>query len=163
MGSCHQVVCLLLATALCRANVIVSPKESRCFEGFFQIGESCFQDVVHRRLSWNAARRECQAIGGDLASPLNVLVLQDELQRRHGPEMTFWVGASDVAEEGVWRWVTGRPVDSDIWAFDQPNNCCGGEDCALIGTSWHPPLNDNRCTNPRNFVCEVRAIPPEFN
>jgi hypothetical protein len=57
-----------------------------------------------------------------------------------------WIGANDVAAEGVWRWVTGPEAGTQFWnggiggteltfAFwntNEPNNCCGGEDYAHI-------------------------------
>jgi hypothetical protein len=33
-----------------------------------------------------------------------------------------WLGASDEAEEGVWRWVTGEPLTYTNWGPDEPSD-----------------------------------------
>ncbi len=49
---------------------------------------------------------------------------------------TAWIGASDAAVEGVWRWMNG-PENGQVlaytnWAGGEPNNCCGGENETVI-------------------------------
>jgi hypothetical protein len=43
----------------------------------------------------------------------------------------MWIGFTDTATEGYWRWVTGEPVTFTAWKSGEPNNS-GGEDYAVI-------------------------------
>lgn len=55
--------------------------------------------------------------------------------------VTAWLGGSDRAEEGVWRWMAGPEAGTvfyivgagvqpgfSYWAPGEPNDCCSGED-----------------------------------
>ncbi|VDI50363.1 Hypothetical predicted protein [Mytilus galloprovincialis] len=69
-----------------------------------------------------------------------------------------WAGASDLAEEGNWLWVTGKPVGVFTnWRGPGPNNAHHGshtEDCMdLSGGGW----NDNDCASHFSFVCEIET------
>lgn len=83
-------------------------------------------------------------------------------------QATGWIGASDSAVEGEWRWETGpeagtqfwsgnfsgNPVGGQYnkWAEEEPNNSGGGEDCAQF---WNEgDWNDLVCSTPRPFVVE---------
>jgi hypothetical protein len=56
---------------------------------------------------------------------------------------TAWIGASDAAVEGVWRWVTGPESGSSLsysnWASGEPNNSGGNEDYCHMMTWTTPP------------------------
>ncbi|XP_058828183.1 C-type lectin 37Da-like [Topomyia yanbarensis] len=66
----------------------------------------------------------------------------------------FWLGASDLAEEGTYTWVSsGRLVTFTNWAAHEPNNVNNTEHCVeiihntYINQIWQ--WNDNEC---RSFV-----------
>jgi hypothetical protein len=92
----------------------------------------------------------------------------------------LWLGASDSADEGTWRWEdgdqfwddtvslgAGAPVDglysnwrgSSLLAAPEPNNTGGGfpgavgEDCGMMRSdgTW----NDGSCTATAGYVCEA--------
>ncbi|MCX9025581.1 MAG: PGF-pre-PGF domain-containing protein [Candidatus Methanoperedens sp.] len=55
-----------------------------------------------------------------------------------------WIGASDSADEGQWRWMSGPEIGTQLsytnWESGEPNNCCGGEDFAyMYSGSGHTP------------------------
>ena len=75
---------------------------------------------------------------------------------QRSPEVDFpwngpaaFIGASDAAQEGVWRWVTGPETGTNFWngaangsavtgqyanwATGEPNNSGGSENYAVIG------------------------------
>jgi hypothetical protein len=125
-----------------------------------------------RTLSWDAARRACQArgTGWDLVS-----VRSATDSAFLGDTLTFeaWLGASDAANEGSWVWVvdnqpfwvgsgaTGNAVGGAYvnWNSDEPNGL--RPDCArLLPRSFgsvnpDAPWADLGCDSLRGAVCEL--------
>ena len=63
---------------------------------------------------------------------------------------------SDVAQEGLWRWIDDTLVEEGYtnWNMGEPNNFEFGEDCGEIhffSGGW----NDQICADLRGFVCEA--------
>ena len=72
-----------------------------------------------------------------------------------GPDIEFWLGATDEDMEGEWHWVTGEPFDEYTnWGPTEPN---GGTDenhaHVLDGGDWA----DTPGTDSMRFVVEVPA------
>jgi hypothetical protein len=85
-----------------------------------------------------------------------------------------WMGASDSASEGVWRWVTGPESGTQFWSglsggstvggnyanwgTGEPNDS-GGEDCAQFLTGGSGKWNDLPCStyNLPGYVVEYGA------
>jgi hypothetical protein len=72
----------------------------------------------------------------------------------------LWIGSSDLAEEGVWRWPDGELVLSVAGGVDPPGyhafpepepNRGRGSNCGMMyeSASWH----DQPCDYERSFVC----------
>lgn len=97
-------------------------------------------------LTWVAAQAAAVAAGGHLAT----ITSETEYQRIRGLAGSdpIWLGGTDVAQEGVWRWVEGGKfyIDDDAaggaavrgavnyWQThdgwnDEPNNSDGVEHC----------------------------------
>ena len=80
--------------------------------------------------SWEGARAVCQAEGGDLAS------IHTEAENAVAYELSagqsVWLGLTDAAEEGVWTWSDGSPLDYTPSAGEgfRYDNHGGDEDCA---------------------------------
>jgi len=85
-------------------------------------------------MTWTDARQACINMGGHLVTIANAA------------ENTFvfntwpsgWIGFTDEAVEGQWRWVTGEPVTYTNWNFGEPNNS-NNEDYAqfVTGGRWN--------------------------
>merc|ERR1711998_410795 len=119
-------------------------------------------------MTWFQAKRACENIGGYLAT----FTSEDEMTfvwGQFGSKFAAnantwkgpWIGYSDAVEEGKWQWITGEVavVGQDSvysnWYEGEPDNCCGGEDCAHIsGGRWGNKWNDNKCHFNLPYICE---------
>jgi hypothetical protein len=119
--------------------------------------------------NWGSAQKVCTEEDSHLA----IIDSQDEntfltnTGRSIQPGGSWWIGASDMLDEGKWTWVdgtqfweghrcTGGPVLGRYhsWPPTDPNNhgADDGEDCGQLyddGT-W----NDNKCITSLSFICE---------
>ncbi|XP_061165818.1 perlucin-like [Saccostrea echinata] len=144
-------------------SVIISYVVADCPNGFTRHDESCY--VINRVLAtWAQASIYCHAIQAELVSIESQVednflrgYLQNQGSKYDHPR--FWVGGSDLLQEGEWTWTkTGSVIGSQgfsHWAPGQPNN--GGhldEHCMELeaGTNWL--WNDDECENRKNFICE---------
>lgn len=130
-------------------------------------------------LSWRDAQRACEAIGGHLAT----VTSEEENQfvfSNFGNDHVCWLGATDEAEQGKWRWVTDEPFEYRNWAPNEPSNKGGIEHYALTGIAqvasiqgssfshygFGPQWNDHSLEGQYNGVmvafplCEWDATPP---
>jgi len=102
-------------------------------------------------MTWNDAKAYCESVGGYLAT-VTSQEEQDWIWSNLEP-LDCYFGASDIEEEGVWKWVTGEPWDYTNWAPGQPDNNFDGEHVIHWLTSdglW----NDISGSHARIFVCE---------
>lgn len=83
--------------------------------------------LYKKLMTWNDARDWCKNQGGNL-----VTITSSGEQAAVESLMTkasnwIWLGATDEASEGTWRWVTGESFSYSKWAGGQPDNT-GNED-----------------------------------
>ena len=66
----------------------------------------------------------------------------------------MWLGATDEASEGEWKWVTGQPFSYNRWRGGEPSggsehylekSCCG------VNEGWNDLTNDNN----RRYLLEI--------
>ena len=74
-------------------------------------------------------------------------------------ESNYWIGLSDFAHEGTWRWQESHQEPSYTnWATGQPSNGVvnGDEDCASKGCSITPNCkwNDAPCDS-TDALCQM--------
>jgi hypothetical protein len=71
-----------------------------------------------------------------------------------------WIGGSDYASEGTFRWVDGPEAGSAVqlysgyWSSGEPNNN-GNEDCMLINSNGY--FNDESCSKTQGYVVEYEG------
>jgi cysteine-rich repeat protein len=98
--------------------------------------------------SWASARSLCVDDGAELAA-----ITSPEEQALVEPLATVeaFLGATDIAVEGTFEWVTGEAWSFTNWANGEPNDEYG-EDCLLILPTglW----NDGNCSSNRPGLCE---------
>jgi hypothetical protein len=67
----------------------------------------------------------------------------------------MWIGASDEATEGAWKWLDETRLDlSTYWANGEPN---GGtrENCAMTNWPSTGKWNDAHCAHEYIFLCQM--------
>jgi hypothetical protein len=93
--------------------------------------------------------------------------LFDNANTEPGRDSLVWIGATDQAVEGEWRWTdgalfwlgnqTGMAQNGlfTAWYFREPNNVSMAEHCASLDTTGSTPeWYDTRCELTQPFVCE---------
>merc|ERR1712123_538622 len=117
---------LLLAIGLhCSAN--------NCPPGWtdgLAYGMGCLLFNFNETRTWNEAQEFCFAVDNtflvEVFSELQQEYLEEkayEIEGMTGEGRHWWIGATDIASEGVWFWPhSHRLVDLTPWALGQPNN-----------------------------------------
>lgn len=100
-------------------------------------------------MPWDKAKLYCEEIGGHLVTTSSKTELEavQELVSK-GQYSVYWIGYSDIENEGNFVAVNGENVTYINWAEGEPNNYEGDEDCAVL-------KNDALCE--RNDVCNMYA------
>lgn len=106
---------------------------------------------------WGTARSICTAAGGHLAT-LGSLG-EDDFVWRLGGKFNCWMGMSDVALPGGWRWENGEATGYTNWYPGEPNNFIGqGEHW---GAYWYGFGWNDTPDAMRPWVCEFdNGAPP---
>ena len=126
-------------------------------------------EIVWGHISWTDARAAAEgATHHGMTGYLTTITSAAEqrfLNSLNWFDADLWIGASDAATEGEWRWVGGPEagdlVDGAFWARGEPNDYGRGEDYAAgwwSGNAW----NDlpNRFGSVRGYVVEYSADMP---
>ena len=86
----------------------------------------------HARFTWEEARARAFREGGHL------ITIADQAENdvaaaaaKYGVS-SYWLGLSDVEQEGSWQWVTGEPFSYENWAPGEPNNSADKEHYGMI-------------------------------
>ncbi|XP_028293329.1 CD209 antigen-like protein E [Gouania willdenowi] len=134
-----------------------------CPPGWIMMNAVCFyfpSQIVGDR-NWAQAREFCQLQGGDLT----ILDSKDKqnatvtyLRRTQNLSKTlkgFWIGLTDSAKEGTWKWVNGNFLGDGYWNDGEPNNA-NNEDCVSVYArqNFFKAWNDERCTSSLKWICE---------
>ncbi|MCX8494579.1 MAG: lectin-like protein, partial [Akkermansiaceae bacterium] len=102
----------------------------------YELGIGRFS-VISGTRTWAQAKAHAETQGGTLATFANQdewnLAMQsigsDALQDVGG----LWIGATDEAVEGTWRWITGEPFVFTRWETGQPDNGSNSDYAAVAG------------------------------
>lgn len=121
-------------------------------------------------ITWTSARAAALALGGgwDLAtltSATEELFVGSLLTVTWPDRSHVWIGGSDAASEGDWRWVTGEREAYTHWWPGEPNNNGGVEDYLALDLrqglwAWND-VSDNIDGRgwARGYVIERASVP----
>ena len=127
-----------------------------CPGGWDKFGCKCYR-YSSERGSWNKSRELCVSLGADLV----VVDSKDEMDFFSSYSWNNWLGATDEASEGMWRWVDGTvlSVDNPSWWSRRPgdgkdNNCLRRDRGQQPNNKW----TDESCEDNRYGLCEYNLM-----
>jgi uncharacterized repeat protein (TIGR02543 family) len=102
----------------------------------YELGLERFTIVMGSR-TWAQAKAHAESQGGMLAT----FASQEEwdiAMRSIGEDALLdlgglWIGATDEATEGTWKWITGESLAFDLWETGQPDNFNNSDYAAVAG------------------------------
>jgi len=102
----------------------------------YELGVGRYEVVLGSR-TWAQAKVDAETKGGTLAT-LQSLEEWNQAQRVMGPDALLdvnglWIGATDSAVEGSWKWLNGDAVSWSNWAGGQPDNLNDSDFAAIAG------------------------------
>ncbi|XP_065432200.1 CD209 antigen-like protein C isoform X9 [Chrysemys picta bellii] len=122
-----------------------------CPPGWQRFEKSCYFFSTSAK-SWQDAKQFCTNEGSGL-----VIVNTEEEQTFLSNHIThphvYWLGLSDSAKEGEWRWLDGSPLSVRFWGPGEPNDVGQqGEDCGSL--RFDGKWNDAICSVTEHWICE---------
>uniref|UniRef100_A0A8D8UV33 Cubilin n=1 Tax=Cacopsylla melanoneura TaxID=428564 RepID=A0A8D8UV33_9HEMI len=158
-----------------------------CNLGSIAVRQFCLQLVDSIKLSWPEAESECVKRAGHLAS-IRSAYTQSMIDKMllssvyYADDNAYWVGATDYAHEGDYRWTDALSFSYSNWFpgwpqygnyNKQPNDDgLSRQDCVELRRTYHLPpsvsqavasprttptymWNDRDCTTKNFFICET--------
>ncbi|XP_049328355.1 CD209 antigen-like protein B [Astyanax mexicanus] len=133
--------------------------EAVCPSGWLKFMCSCYY-VSPSANTWDWGRHDCRKRGADLV----IIKSREEQIFVSGLGKTLWIGLTDKAQEGSWKWVDDTLLGSGYWNHGEPNNInyiYADEDCVQINPLISPfntqsNWNDVRCSESLSWICEKR-------
>lgn len=113
--------------------------------------------------SWDDAQAKAAAEGAHLVA-INDAAEQEWLRRVFGTA-PYWIGLTDAAKEGEWKWTSGEPVTYTHWATHKLTTAnSGDEDYVFMGLSpdarWHKVGPQSlEWQMPRTAIIEKEGLP----
>ncbi|XP_029595846.1 CD209 antigen-like protein B isoform X2 [Salmo trutta] len=115
----------------------------------------------HLWRTWQGSRQHCKNNNADLVdigSQEEQEFILNNTQAYYDEDHGYWIGLTDIAEDGQWLWVDGRNqnLTDGFWKI-QP---VWGRDCALTNPNNAPLANWNAasCGQRNRWICESKAL-----
>ncbi|XP_047435900.1 ladderlectin-like [Mugil cephalus] len=148
------IVCVVMTLTGADAKGHLIKRSIHCC-GWSEYNGRCFI-FIPSSMTWTSAEKNCQSLGGNLASVRDVFEYQ-AIQKltsngtSHYPDT--WIGGSDGEEDGVWLWSDGTPFHYSNWYPGEPNNLSGPQNCLIMNFGASKGWDDEKCTVRRSSVC----------
>ena len=133
-----------------------------------------FQLITGPFITWTDAKADAESRGGHLATITSEQEWQqftNQISAAWTKNEPIWMGASDVEQEGVWKWVTEEAWSYTRWGTGEPSGSGvnGKEDYLSLSKDW--TWNDSALAIqfPIGYALEyepegtlVKAVSPSF-
>ena len=128
-----------------------------CPVGWDSFGCKCYFPSL-TWLPWNQSRGVCVSRGADLV----VVDSEEEMDFISSYNSYFWLGATDEAGEGTWRWVDGTvlSLDNPSWSRGGPQGG-GAKNCLKAAKILEQNLNkwaSASCEEQNRGLCEKEIM-----
>ncbi|XP_049425112.1 type-2 ice-structuring protein-like [Epinephelus fuscoguttatus] len=127
-----------------------------CPWGWSECKGHCYR-YVSTPMTWASAEKNCQSMGGNLASAHNIReyhAIQDVIFRATRSTTLTWIGGCDLEREHYWFWSDGTSFNYQRWCDGEPNNGGGaGQHCLQMNYSADKCWDDLQCTRQLPSVC----------
>ncbi|KAL4233245.1 hypothetical protein ACF0H5_007929 [Mactra antiquata] len=161
---------VILCGLLLVAAVLCKKEERQAVEGcpidFVRFDSSCYHFFDAPLLNWWEAMSFCAMFGngeGTLAtieSAAEEVYLESQLKVDTTHHGDFWLGATDIVNEGAYVWTRRNEYVSEYtnWAPGQPSSG-RAENCLALYEGVQFKWNDAPCDYQASFICEVPYYP----
>lgn len=128
------------------------------------VTENKIYSVYNSGISWSDSKEYCRQQGGNLlsitSSEEQILIESLLMPVSGNNDNTYFVGAADTEQEGVWKWVTGEPFNYTNWENAQPDNYLGEEDYMHIlgginNYKWNDVPDSIVAVHQKGFILEL--------
>ncbi|MGF1514936.1 MAG: DUF4347 domain-containing protein, partial [Elainellaceae cyanobacterium] len=148
-------------------GAIASTLSVEAYDGTLPIYSGNTYQLTSGAKSWEAAQAEAQSLGGNLVA-INDAAEERWLKQTFGGGERLWIGLSDRAQEGTFRWVNGDTTTYRNWAAGEPNDYkfggafTAGEDYSLMNWNGAGQWNDmpNRYAGTFRGIIEIEQDAP---
>ncbi|XP_067416508.1 C-type lectin domain family 17, member A-like isoform X4 [Emydura macquarii macquarii] len=127
---------------------------TKCPPGWHHFKKNCYFFSISTK-SWSEAKEFCTNQGSHLVI-VNSIQEHDFLSNGVIETREYWLGLSDSAKEGEWRWLDGSLLSVKFWAKGEPNDVGDqGEDCGTL--RFDGMWNDIPCSMNAYWICEQQG------
>ncbi|XP_036439375.1 CD209 antigen-like protein 2 isoform X3 [Colossoma macropomum] len=140
------------------ANTKKTPQTQHTAGQFIWTYNGSFYYISKEINTWNKSRSYCRERGADLVI-INSRGEQDFVDKLRNKNQA-WIGLTDQASEGVWKWVDDSALTTGYWFRGEPNDSNRNEDCAVSGYKEDNASNwaDSSCENKKLWICEKKMF-----
>ncbi|XP_028420386.1 ladderlectin-like [Perca flavescens] len=152
------LLCAMMALTRAAVKSHLVKRATSCPSGWSEFRGRCFH-YFPRAMTWSNAERNCQSLGGNLASVHNVqeyheiqrLIMSTSYEYKEA-----WLGGSDAQEEGVWLWSDSSLFSYQNWCPGEPDNWRSIQHCLQMNYGEGKCWDDVGCSSLRPFVCSKK-------
>ncbi|MGH0164999.1 UNVERIFIED_CONTAM: hypothetical protein FKN15_076605 [Acipenser sinensis] len=130
-----------------------------CLKGWVLFNHKCYmfsKDIM----PWNASQAQCKSKGGNLVkiqSEEEQKFISKTAQKKGG--FYFWIGLTDQAGKGEWRWMDNTPLRRGYWRQGIPSTgdvrqCAGMNPPSDSLNNW----DRSACRANSRRICESAAV-----
>lgn len=115
--------------------------------------------LYQKKTTWKDAKARCEEMGGHLAY-IESKEEQDYIAAQVSKTRDgVWLGATDEAKEGDWRWLNGQPLTFKAWGQLQPNGGVRENYLSIAPAGFWADTDDSENMS-AGFMCEWENATP---
>jgi len=124
---------------------------------FDPVSSSCYLVVSTSLLAWTAAEQACLAWAPAATLALIDSTRENDFLASAAPQLTFWIGASDLDANGSYVWPDGSAVSPALgWEGTQPDEPVRpGGNCVEMRLGTAGLWFDRPCSTLNAYACEL--------